>query len=457
MQKVVGSSPIIRSDESPAKQAFRRCRSSWMRAAATLAGVRGLENLCSLIYIRLRGREGLCGGVTDRSRHLSYYGRVAAGLLLVIAVGALSSITLGRPTTTAASAAYYGYCPDDSAQAVYYGYCLPSATPLLTTSPQPVAGPTGSAFRDEATLSGGSAPTGTITFRLYGPGDLICQNPPAFTSVVAVSGNGTYTSGAFTPSHSQFGTYQWTADYSGDPSNHPASSPCGLEPITVIRIPAHFLAYEADQETPVHATEPVLLTDSFGAETLQVSTSRLLLTPVEKRRSGHPVEPILRPDEHQKCYAVSAGVNQNTTIRVKNQFVEGSTLRVDGPTRLCAPATKSLTAPPTAQPVDTQHYKCYSAFEPTPRPEELVDLADQFGTTRYGVRAARLLCNPVTKQRVNRLAEPAPRPDEPLVCYALRKLTTFSPVRVYTRDQFISQRVRVKNPLLLCVPSEKLP
>lgn len=374
----------------------------------------------------------------------------------MVAAGALSSVTLGRSTGKAASAAYTYYCPNGSSAAVYYGYC-PPASPTITTSPQPTTGKTGEQFRDQATLSGGNSPTGTITFRLFGPGDPLCQNPPVFTDTVTVTGNGTYTSDPFTPNHSQFGTFEWTAVYSGDGDNNPASSLCGAEPIVVIRIPAHFLAYEVDQETPVHATEPVLLTDSFGAETLQVSTSRLLMTPVEKRRTGHPVEPILRPDEHQKCYVTSVGVNRNTMIRVKNQFVDGATLRIDGPTRLCAPATKGLTAPPTADPVDTQHYKCYSAFEPVARPEELVDLVTQFGTQRFGVRAANLYCNPVTKQRVNRPAEPAPRPDEPLVCYQLRKLVRFSPVRVHTRDQFITQRVRVKNPLLLCVPSERLP
>jgi hypothetical protein len=170
-----------------------------------------------------------------------------------------------------------------------------------------------------------------------------------------------------------------------------------------------------------------------------------------------PAEPILREDEHQTCYAVSGGVNQNTTVRVSNQFTDGSTLRVDGPFRLCAPASKSLTETPTAPPVDTQHYKCYSVFEPSPRPEEIVDLVDQFGLQRFGVRGAKLLCNPAAKQRVNRPAEPALRPDEHLVCYALRRIQEFTPPRVFTLDQFVSQRVRVKSPLLLCVPSTKLP
>ena len=374
----------------------------------------------------------------------------------MVAAGSLLSLMVGRsPFGGAASAAYYGYCPGGSASAAYYAYC-PSAT-TLTTSPQPTTGPTGSQFRDRATLSGGNDPTGTITFRLYGPNDPLCARAPVFTSVVTVAGNGTYTSGAFTPSHSQFGSYEWTADYSGDSDNLPSSSPCGAEPIVVTRLPAHFLAYEVDQETPRKAAETVLLTDQFGAEQVRVTNGRLLLTPVEKRRQGRPAEPILRDDEHQKCYVLSGGRNQNRMVRVSNQFVTGATIRVDGPTRLCAPATKSLTGPPTAPPVDTQHYKCYSAFEPSPRPEEIVDLVDQFGLQRVGVRGATLYCTPVTKQRAGRPAEAAPRPNEHLVCYSLRRISGFSARQAYTLDQFVSQRVRVKAPLVLCVPSQQLP
>jgi hypothetical protein len=223
------------------------------------------------------------------------------------------------------------------------------------------------------------------------------------------------------------------------------------------RIPAHFKAYQVDQATPVHATESVVLTDRFGTETVQVSSVRLLLTPVEKRRQSRPAEPIQRPEEHQVCYAVSGGASTHGTVRVTNQFETGTTLRVDGPSRLCAPASKSLTGPPTVPPADTQHYKCYAVGQPQAHPEEIVDLVDQFRTERVGVRAAALYCLPTAKKRVNRPLEPAPRPDEDLVCYALRRIQTIQVQRPYLRDQFVSQRVRVKAPLYLCVPSTTLP
>jgi hypothetical protein len=64
--------------------------------------------------------------VTGRRTDGRLYARVAAGVLVVLAAGALANITLGRSTTGAASAAYYGYCPDSSASAAYYAYCPPA-------------------------------------------------------------------------------------------------------------------------------------------------------------------------------------------------------------------------------------------------------------------------------------------------------------------------------------------
>ena len=78
---------------------------------------------------------------------------------------------------------------------------------------------------DTATLSNGTNPTGTITFELFGPGDPTCAGPAVFTDVVAVAGNGDYTSGPFTPTTA--GSYNWIASYSGDVNNNPVAGGCG--------------------------------------------------------------------------------------------------------------------------------------------------------------------------------------------------------------------------------------
>jgi hypothetical protein len=97
-------------------------------------------------------------------------------------------------------------------------------TPGIVTNA--VAGPVtlGGVISDTATLSNtsvrpdGSPAGGTITFTAYAPTDTSCSAAPVFTSQpIAVSGNGSYGSGSFTPT--QTGTYRWIAVYTGDAPN----------------------------------------------------------------------------------------------------------------------------------------------------------------------------------------------------------------------------------------------
>jgi len=92
--------------------------------------------------------------------------------------------------------------------------------------------PLGGQVSATATVSGGQSPSGSVTFRLFGPNDASCSSVPVFTSTVPVSGDGSYDSGSFTPAIGE--TYRWTATYSGDQSNNPASSACGAKGGTVI-------------------------------------------------------------------------------------------------------------------------------------------------------------------------------------------------------------------------------
>lgn len=78
---------------------------------------------------------------------------------------------------------------------------------------------------DTARLSGEVNPTGSITFRLYGPDDARCSRRPVFTSTVPVDGNGDYRSEDFRPRTPS--TYQWVADYDGDDGNNAVSTSCG--------------------------------------------------------------------------------------------------------------------------------------------------------------------------------------------------------------------------------------
>ncbi|MCA1692507.1 MAG: hypothetical protein LC733_10025, partial [Actinobacteria bacterium] len=99
-----------------------------------------------------------------------------------------------------------------------------AVTPVLTTQASSPGSLVGSAIFDAGNLSGGVNPTGSITFDLFGPDNSTCTGVPIFTSVVAVAGNGGYTS----KSHIALsaGTYRWVVRYSGDANNEPVASAC---------------------------------------------------------------------------------------------------------------------------------------------------------------------------------------------------------------------------------------
>ena len=101
---------------------------------------------------------------------------------------------------------------------------IPKAAPALVTSA--TSGTVGGSIQDTATLSGGTNPTGTITWNLFGPSDPNCQAAPVKTFTASVNGNGPYTtSPAFSPSAA--GAYHWVASYSGDGANSAVSGHCG--------------------------------------------------------------------------------------------------------------------------------------------------------------------------------------------------------------------------------------
>src|SRR3954447_10185812 len=98
--------------------------------------------------------------------------------------------------------------------------------PTITTAANQTGVVVGGNISDSATLAGGFSPTGTITFRAYGPNDATCANTAAFVSdPVTVNGNGTY--GPVTYAAGAVGTYRWIATYSGDDENVGIAGLCG--------------------------------------------------------------------------------------------------------------------------------------------------------------------------------------------------------------------------------------
>jgi hypothetical protein len=110
----------------------------------------------------------------------------------------------------------------------------PPAMPELTSTAS-TGGPVGSPIHDTAHLSGGSNPTGSITFYIYGPDSADCDTPAAPPSSVSVSGAGDYKSAPFTPTVP--GTYRWVAAYSGDANNAATATGCNEETVVVTGAP----------------------------------------------------------------------------------------------------------------------------------------------------------------------------------------------------------------------------
>ena len=81
----------------------------------------------------------------------------------------------------------------------------------------------GDSFQVKALLSGAQAPTGLVTFTVYGPNPSGCGRPLAVDKV-KVSASGTTLSDPFTAERP--GRYLFVAEYSGDASNQAASQAC---------------------------------------------------------------------------------------------------------------------------------------------------------------------------------------------------------------------------------------
>jgi IPT/TIG domain-containing protein len=157
-------------------------------------------------------------------------GAVSAGRVVRAAIcwGVAGVVMFGAPAVISAADAVA------IAPAVAQGITITAqATPLTLGL--------GSGFNDSATLAppaGGPAPTGTISFSVYGPTDPGCAGPVIFNStntVVAtptLSGDYVTSSGGLTPAN--VGTYHVTATYSGDGNYRPVGTSCGDPAETVL-------------------------------------------------------------------------------------------------------------------------------------------------------------------------------------------------------------------------------
>jgi hypothetical protein len=105
-----------------------------------------------------------------------------------------------------------------------FAFALSGSTPNSTAT-------LGSPIADSATLSPAApvppaqAPTGSISFSLYGPTDPTCVDAPVFTATTPASTATQYTSASYTPTEA--GAYHWIASYPGDANYQATTTTCG--------------------------------------------------------------------------------------------------------------------------------------------------------------------------------------------------------------------------------------
>jgi len=101
--------------------------------------------------------------------------------------------------------------------------------PVITST----AAADGASLSDTAHVSAGVNPTGTLTFKLYGPNDATCGSPAITSEILSVNGDGDYQTDSVIVLAA--GTYRWTIDYSGDGNNNPVALKCNAanESVTI--------------------------------------------------------------------------------------------------------------------------------------------------------------------------------------------------------------------------------
>jgi hypothetical protein len=106
---------------------------------------------------------------------------------------------------------------------------ISQATPSITggVDTRPTVG---TSFEVTATLQGGFAPAGSITFQIYGPVASGCGKPLAVDKV-SVNGNSTIRSDPFVAERP--GRYSFVATYPGDAANQGATTPCDSPSLVV--------------------------------------------------------------------------------------------------------------------------------------------------------------------------------------------------------------------------------
>jgi hypothetical protein len=125
-------------------------------------------------------------------------------------------------------------------------YTVPLATPSIGTSQQPGSATVGTSIADQATVSEGDSPSGTVTFNLYSNSG--GTGTPLFTDADVALSSGVATSTGYTATAT--GTDYWVATYNGNTNNNSVTSGTSAEPVTITAATSLTAAPQLDLRAP---------------------------------------------------------------------------------------------------------------------------------------------------------------------------------------------------------------
>jgi hypothetical protein len=206
--------------------------------------------------------------------------------------------------------------------------------------------------------------------------------------------------------------------------------------------------------------------DQFGEGTMKLIKPRLFCNPVNKNGEG-----ISNPSTHLTCYTrplFTTFDRKRNQITPTDQFGELALDLRSRPSTLCVPSlditesqeplagasSSALIALPAT---DIDEYNLYRAKKTRRTPSfkrREVNLVDQWidddvrltRPTRFGTPAKRK--PPPASSYINEEAK--------LTCYQIRKVDKFDRRDVEIQNEFGRERLTVRKPHMLCVPSEEV-
>lgn len=225
----------------------------------------------------------------------------------------------------------------------------------------------------------------------------------------------------------------------------------------------HFQCYQAKSASGTAKFVPIpylVASDQFGEWRFSVTKPTDLCNPADVEGSD-PSAPS--HTEHLESYQIKRVPGTGKFAKTLNQALvdRWGNLSIDllKPERLLVPTAKSLVSPPTAPdaPV-TDHFTCYkirtSPGTPKFSPRIATVVTDQFGSLSVNVMKPRKVCVATNKNNEEPGAE---LHGEHLVCYQVKLVSGFTPIRAFTANQFGSETLDVKKPFELCLAAQLNP